>query len=49
MLKIMLFLEDLLKAVMFNPMGMAIFDMSIANNYYKLAQEKRIGTTLEDY
>ena len=36
-------------AIMFNPMGMAIFDMSIANNYYKLAQEKRIGTTLEDY
>ena len=36
-------------AVMFNPMGMAIFDMAIANNYYKQAQEKGIGTTLEDY
>lgn len=36
------------QAVMFNPMGMAIFDIAIANNYLKLALNRSIGVLLED-
>ncbi len=32
--------------VMFNPMGMAIFDMAIANYYYLLSKKKEIGLNL---
>lgn len=32
--------------VMFNPMGMAIFDIAIANHYYMQAKKKNIGMNL---
>lgn len=32
--------------VMFNPMGMAVFDMGIAAHYRKIAVDRQIGTTL---
>lgn len=35
-------------AVMFNPMGMAIFDVAIAVHFYRQAIEKGIGNQLED-
>ncbi len=34
--------------VMFNPMGMAIFDIAVGAYYYQLAQESEIGMLLED-
>lgn len=34
--------------VMFNPMGMAVFDICIANYFYESALVKRIGSLLED-
>ncbi len=34
--------------IMFNPMGMAIFDIAVATTYYKLAQATGIGTMLPD-
>ncbi|MDT8977779.1 2,3-diaminopropionate biosynthesis protein SbnB [Paenibacillus sp. chi10] len=33
-------------AIMFNPMGMAIFDIAMAHHYYKLAMNRGIGTLL---
>ncbi|MHA4262418.1 2,3-diaminopropionate biosynthesis protein SbnB (plasmid) [Bacillus cereus] len=36
------------KAILFNPMGMAIFDVSIAAYYYRQALKKEIGILLED-
>ncbi|EKS7869205.1 2,3-diaminopropionate biosynthesis protein SbnB [Bacillus bombysepticus] len=36
------------KAILFNPMGMAIFDVAIAAYYYQRAREKEIGVLLED-
>ncbi|WP_445454942.1 2,3-diaminopropionate biosynthesis protein SbnB [Flavobacterium sp. HNIBRBA15423] len=36
------------QAFMFNPMGMAIFDIAIANNFLKLADQRKIGVLLED-
>jgi len=36
------------QAVMFNPMGMAIFDIALADNYLKLALNKSVGVLLED-
>jgi N-[(2S)-2-amino-2-carboxyethyl]-L-glutamate dehydrogenase len=35
------------KSVMFNPMGMAVFDMAIAKYYYDLAAEEGIGVSLD--
>lgn len=35
------------QAVMFNPMGMAIFDIAMADNYLKLAQKADEGVLLE--
>jgi ornithine cyclodeaminase len=35
-------------AVIFNPMGMAVFDVAVARYYYDLALEKGVGTLLED-
>jgi len=35
-------------AIMFNPMGMAVFDIAIAVQYYRSAQEQGVGTVLED-
>lgn len=34
--------------VMFNPMGMAVFDIAMADNFLKLAQEANAGFLLED-
>ncbi|MFC4143484.1 hypothetical protein ACFSNA_02780 [Pedobacter mendelii] len=34
--------------IMFNPMGMAIFDIAIASEYYHLAMELNAGVLLED-
>jgi ornithine cyclodeaminase len=34
--------------IMFNPMGMAVFDIAIAGNYYHLAIEQKAGVLLED-
>lgn len=34
------------KVVMFNPMGMAVFDMAISRFYYLIAEELNIGTDL---
>lgn len=34
------------KTVMFNPMGMAVFDMAIAKYYFDVAQKKKKGLTL---
>ncbi|WP_408895204.1 2,3-diaminopropionate biosynthesis protein SbnB [Paenibacillus taichungensis] len=41
-------LDDLSRedAVMFNPMGMAVFDIAIAHHYYLKATEQGIGITL---
>lgn len=39
---------DKSQVVMFNPMGMAIFDMAIGKYYYSLATSKNCGVTLED-
>ena len=36
------------QAIMFNPMGMAIYDIAMANNYVKLALHKEVGVVLED-
>ncbi|KAB1153655.1 2,3-diaminopropionate biosynthesis protein SbnB [Tenacibaculum aiptasiae] len=36
------------QAVMFNPMGMAVFDIAIADNYLKLALNRSVGVLLED-
>jgi ornithine cyclodeaminase len=36
------------QAVMFNPMGMAIFDIAMADNYLKLALNREVGVLLED-
>ena len=36
------------QAVMFNPMGMAIFDIAMADNYLKLALNRSVGVLLED-
>ncbi len=36
------------QAVMFNPMGMAIFDIAMADNYLKLALNRQVGVLLED-
>lgn len=35
------------EAIMFNPMGMAIFDIAIGAQYFKKAQEKKVGQILE--
>jgi len=35
------------KIIMFNPMGMAVFDMAISQHYYKIAKELGIGTDLD--
>lgn len=32
--------------IFFSPMGMSIFDVAMANHYYKLAVEKQLGTDL---
>lgn len=46
-------LNDFLKildddqAIMFNPMGMAVFDMAIANHYLSLAKETNTGVLLD--
>jgi 2,3-diaminopropionate biosynthesis protein SbnB len=34
--------------IMFNPMGMAIFDIAISNFYYQTALANRVGTYLQD-
>lgn len=34
--------------IMFNPMGMAVFDIAIASHYYHLAIEQKAGVLLED-
>lgn len=34
------------ETMMFNPMGLAVFDIAIGNYYYKQAQKKEIGTLL---
>ena len=34
------------KVVMFNPMGMAVFDIAISQYYYSKAKELNIGTDL---
>ncbi|MFS0723490.1 2,3-diaminopropionate biosynthesis protein SbnB [Paenibacillus sp. 1P07SE] len=36
------------EAVMFNPMGMAVFDIAMAAHYYRLAEERGVGLTLPD-
>lgn len=36
------------KVVMFNPMGMAIFDIAVGSYYYRVAQQANIGALLED-
>ncbi|AXG72413.1 delta(1)-pyrroline-2-carboxylate reductase [Kordia sp. SMS9] len=36
------------QAIMFNPMGMAIFDIAMANNFLKLALQRKVGVLLED-
>ena len=35
------------KTIMFNPMGMAVFDIATGNYYYNLAEKNNIGTVLE--
>ncbi|UUF16679.1 MULTISPECIES: 2,3-diaminopropionate biosynthesis protein SbnB [Flavobacterium] len=34
--------------IMFNPMGMAVFDIAIANHYLELAKKNNVGVFLED-
>ncbi|KEO83356.1 2,3-diaminopropionate biosynthesis protein SbnB [Tumebacillus flagellatus] len=36
------------EAVIFNPMGMAVFDVAVARYYYDYAMENGVGTLLED-
>ena len=36
------------EAVMFNPMGMAVFDIAMAAYYYRLAETRDVGLTLPD-
>lgn len=36
------------QAIMFNPMGMAIFDIAMADNYLKLALNRNVGVLLDD-
>ncbi len=36
------------QAVMFNPMGMAIFDIAMADNYLKSAHNRSVGVVLKD-
>jgi ornithine cyclodeaminase len=38
---------DNAQAIMFNPMGMGVFDMAIGEYYLEQAQGKRVGTELE--
>jgi len=33
---------------MFNPMGMAVYDMAIAGHYLNLAKESKTGVLLEE-
>ena len=33
--------------IMFNPMGMAVFDMAIAGRYLSFAEETNVGVLLE--
>ncbi len=33
--------------VMFNPMGMAVYDVAIAGHYYKMASANKVGTNLQ--
>ena len=35
------------RTIMFNPMGMTVFDIAIGNYYYNLAEKNNIGTVLE--
>jgi 2,3-diaminopropionate biosynthesis protein SbnB len=39
---------DANSVIMFNPMGMAIFDISIAKYYYDRAMHKQVGVKLDD-
>lgn len=41
-------LLDETQSIMFNPMGMAIFDIAMADNFLKLAQEASVGVLLDD-
>ena len=34
------------KVIMFNPMGMAIFDMAISQYYYEYSKKQNIGVDL---
>ncbi len=34
--------------VMFNPMGMAVFDVAVSSYYYRLSKEKNVGVLLAD-
>jgi ornithine cyclodeaminase len=36
------------QVVMFNPMGMAVFDIAVANYFYQLALSNEVGVLLED-
>lgn len=36
------------EVIMFNPMGLAIFDITVANYFYRLAMDKKIGVWLDD-
>jgi 2,3-diaminopropionate biosynthesis protein SbnB len=36
------------RVVMFNPMGMAVYDIAIAHHYYEQASQKGLGEDLED-
>lgn len=36
------------KVIMFNPMGMAVFDMAVGQHYYERAIERKLGVVLED-
>lgn len=36
------------EAVMFNPMGMAVFDIAMAAYYYRMAEARSVGMTLPD-
>lgn len=35
------------QCIMFNPMGMGVFDMAIGNYYFEKSKDKKIGTTLD--
>ncbi|WP_298510504.1 2,3-diaminopropionate biosynthesis protein SbnB [uncultured Kordia sp.] len=36
------------KVVMFNPMGMAVYDMAVCSYFFNLAESKNVGVLLED-